>query len=197
MGADWVEVDVRITSDKALVLAHDYRVQGLEVGAATLRQLRKAWHPLATLEEGLEAATGMGVNLELKAPLPDPEEFVSLLAATAGGFDGPLLVSSFYQPILPMAAQAMHYADVGVLTGHSYDPKGRMAVTAAVEGGYRVALPEDPAVTGPLIGDAHTHGRRIITWTVNLPERIRELAGWGIDGIITDEPDRALAALET
>lgn len=197
LGADWVEVDVRITSDGALVLVHDDRVQALDVAGSTLGELRKEWAPLATLEEGLEAAGGIGVNLELKAPVADPEDLVSKVGEKTAGFQGPLLISSFFLPILAAAAEAIPGVDIGVLTGHRYDLDGRLAISSALDGGYGVALPEASVVGAELIVDAHSAGLRIITWTVNREERIRELAVWGIDGIITDEPDRARAVLDS
>ena len=39
-------------------------------------------------------------------------------------------------------------------------------------------------------------GVRVIPWTVNKPEKIRQLLSWGVDGLITDYPDRARAILE-
>ena len=34
-------------------------------------------------------------------------------------------------------------------------------------------------------------GFEVLTWTVNDTTRIEELTSWGIDGIITDFPERA------
>jgi len=38
-------------------------------------------------------------------------------------------------------------------------------------------------------------GVRMIPWTVNDPKAIRKMMDWGVDGIIPDSPDRALAIL--
>ena len=35
-------------------------------------------------------------------------------------------------------------------------------------------------------------GYKVIPWTVNNPEDIREVLAWGVDGIISDYPDRAI-----
>jgi glycerophosphoryl diester phosphodiesterase len=37
---------------------------------------------------------------------------------------------------------------------------------------------------------AHEAGLQIIAWTVNEPADMRRLIDWGVDGIITDYPDR-------
>jgi glycerophosphoryl diester phosphodiesterase len=40
---------------------------------------------------------------------------------------------------------------------------------------------------------AHDLGLRVLPWTVNVPEDMRRLIGWGVDGLISDRPDLALA----
>lgn len=37
----------------------------------------------------------------------------------------------------------------------------------------------------------HRKGMKVIPWTVNNTEEMQKLKGWGVDGIITDYPDRA------
>jgi len=46
-----------------------------------------------------------------------------------------------------------------------------------------------------LINQAHELGIRIIPWTVNDQAVMRDLIAMGIDGLITDYPDRAQAVL--
>ena len=50
-------------------------------------------------------------------------------------------------------------------------------------------------VTEATLTDAHTLGLRVVVWTVNKVDDMLALARLGIDGIITDYPDRALVAL--
>ena len=50
-------------------------------------------------------------------------------------------------------------------------------------------------LTEATLADAHTLGLRVVVWTVNEVEEMLALARLGVDGIITDYPDRALDAL--
>lgn len=198
LGADGVEVDVRTTADGALVLSHDPVIGGMEVARTALVRLRKIELPggerVTTLEEALGVAEGMFVNLELKWPF-DEEAMVEGLVDRTSGFGGPLLISSFYFPVLPLVAGAMPSVEVGVLTGAEYDPDSLHGIEQASRGGFPVVLPQDPAVSRGAVERAHSAGLRMIAWTVKGPMRIRELAAFGIDGIITDDPASARSAL--
>ena len=46
-----------------------------------------------------------------------------------------------------------------------------------------------------LLAQAHTLGLKVIPWTVNDPALLDKLLGWGVDGIITDYPDRLRAVM--
>jgi len=40
------------------------------------------------------------------------------------------------------------------------------------------------------VQEMHAKGMQVIPWTVNDVTRMTELIGWGVDGIISDYPDR-------
>ena len=69
------------------------------------------------------------------------------------------------------------------------------ALRTVVEGGHRQLHPHHLAVTRQLVEEAHAVGVHVTTWTVDDPARIRELAEQAVDGVITNAPDVALAAL--
>lgn len=194
LGADWVELDVRMTADRRLILIHDDRLGGLEVSSASLEQLRRLNGHLATVEEALDVAEGLGVNLELKGPVRDPQAFLHQLAAAVAGFGGPLLISSFWMPLLVEARERLPEADLGILTAAAYDPDGNLALSAAIEGRCPFALPEDPAVTEDSIRSLHLAGKQAIVWTVDDPNRLRLLADWSVEGIITNDTEIARRA---
>jgi glycerophosphoryl diester phosphodiesterase len=56
--------------------------------------------------------------------------------------------------------------------------------------GGTVWSPNAGALTEPLVRQAKSLGLRVIPWTVNQTADMERLIGWGVDGLITDYPDR-------
>lgn len=48
--------------------------------------------------------------------------------------------------------------------------------------------PDHTLVTPQLVKECHALGMKVIPWTVNTQERLKELKEMGIDGVITDDP---------
>ncbi len=76
------------------------------------------------------------------------------------------------------------------------DPAAATTVDAvpdaiAAEGGGHWA-PYHTELTKAQLARAHALGLQVIPWTVNDPADMRRLIAWGVDGLITDWPDRAL-----
>ena len=72
----------------------------------------------------------------------------------------------------------------------------RVMIEAARKLKVNVISPYHVTVTKALIAGAHSEGIKVIPWTVNEPNRMRHLIALGVDGIISDYPDR-LAKLVT
>ncbi len=50
-------------------------------------------------------------------------------------------------------------------------------------------------ITPRFVRDLHRHGIHLHVWTVNESEAMRRLISWGVDGLITDYPDRLMNVL--
>jgi glycerophosphoryl diester phosphodiesterase len=50
-------------------------------------------------------------------------------------------------------------------------------------------------MTNQFIEQAHARNIRLEPWTVDDPELMKEYISWGVDGIITDNPDLMLEIL--
>jgi glycerophosphoryl diester phosphodiesterase len=62
----------------------------------------------------------------------------------------------------------------------------------AAEGG-QIWAPAFGTITAAAIDEAHKLGLRVFPWTVNRRSVMRRLIAWGVDGLITDRPDVAMA----
>jgi glycerophosphoryl diester phosphodiesterase len=56
--------------------------------------------------------------------------------------------------------------------------------------GGAVWAPNGGAVTQALVQQAQALGLKVIPWTINQAAELERLIGWGVDGLITDYPDR-------
>jgi glycerophosphoryl diester phosphodiesterase len=197
LGADWVELDVRPTADGALAVHHDADLPDgraiAELDAADL----PGWVPL--LDAALDACGPLGVNVEIKADCP-PATHAPMVAAAVGelrrrGEPHRWLLTSFDWSLMAMARELAPELPTGLLL---FAPElAAPAVAEAVGGGHSAVNPWDPAVDEAYVRLAHEAGLAVNVWTVDGPERIAELAGLGVDGIITNVPDVARRALGT
>jgi glycerophosphoryl diester phosphodiesterase len=71
-------------------------------------------------------------------------------------------------------------------------PGNSVPAAVAAEGGP-IWAPDYISLTEALVREAHALGLMVLPWTVNQPGDMRRLIDWGIDGLISDRPDLALA----
>jgi glycerophosphoryl diester phosphodiesterase len=71
---------------------------------------------------------------------------------------------------------------------------GSVPRAVAAEGGP-VWAPDHNDLTDRLIQEAHALGLQVMPWTVNATAEMRRLIEWGVDGLVTDRPDRAQAVV--
>ncbi len=142
------------------------------------------------------------VDVEFKtdpdAPGQDPIALADavLALAVSGGWLGRLAVRSFdWRGLRHLAARD---ADLPMTwltnaTAVSDVPVYHAIVRAAGHGAARAAWgPHHASLTREAVIQAHALGLRVVPWTVNAVADMARLVGWGVDGICTDYPDRAL-----
>jgi glycerophosphoryl diester phosphodiesterase len=82
-----------------------------------------------------------------------------------------------------------------LVTGYLCDENVADSPARAVDAGARQLLPRADLITPALVAEAHRRDLKVVAWTVNEADRMRELSGLGVDGIITNYPERLVAAL--
>jgi glycerophosphoryl diester phosphodiesterase len=82
------------------------------------------------------------------------------------------------------------------MTGLLYNGEIENPFGKALEIGARQIAVRGDLVTPNLLQQARKRDLQVVCWTVNSPAHMRMLASAGVDGIMSDYPDRLLAALK-
>lgn len=194
MSADGVELDVRIAADgrggNRLVVFHNpLPASPTELDA------------LPGFDEVLDACGDrMLVNVEIKNSDDDGghDPTMAVVAPTVAAMRrrGPAweqrwLFSSFDLDTIDHCRRIAPEIPTAFLVGGVTDS----VVAAAVSGGHAAIHPWVDALTIDGVDACHAAGLQVNTWTCNDPERLRRLREMGVDGVCTDVPDVARAAL--
>jgi glycerophosphoryl diester phosphodiesterase len=215
LGAGFIETDLQLSRDTRLVALHDPTLErttnGIgKVSSATLAELRKldaggwfqgpATEPgsfsgerIPTIEEILAFGQekDIGLFLEIKAPGASGAEHTLVGALHAADAVGRTVVLSFDPGLLAKVRQL----DPLIVAGYLYGESLADAVEKAVAAGARQILPRVDRITANLVEEAHRSDLKIVAWTVNARQKMKELMDLGVDGIITDYPQELVSLL--
>lgn len=200
-GADMLEIDIRLTRDNKLVVMHDPRLLRTHhvrdsVSALTLEQLRAktTQRYVPTVEEVLDEFFGVILlNIELKSR-GSGEQLVRLLKRKyihkAADWDN-LIISSFKGSELLRIRHMVKRANLAML--HNQNPFIFVAyhrfVKLTAVGFHRLYLNRFS------LEIAKRAGIFIYVYTVDRPGAMRHLAAQGVEGVVTNYPDKFIAAL--
>ncbi len=182
-GCDGFEFDVRLTADNVPVIVHDAEYLGREVARTRIADLR-----LLTLDQVLARYAGSAfLDIELKVPGIEQQavESIARQPLTTG-----YVVSSF----LPEVLTSLHARDATLPLGFLCDQENRVDLWRDLPISY--FIPHYQLLNRALVDEVQSSGRKLLTWTVNRDEDMVRLAGWAVDGLISDDPHRLVAALK-
>jgi glycerophosphoryl diester phosphodiesterase len=181
-GCGGFEFDVRLTGNGQAVICHDRRTRGMEIAASSAQRLRlpflrevlaryqrKAFLDIELKVSGLER-----ICCELLLRIPPARGFV---------------VSSF----LPDVLEKLHCLDPRIPLGLICETQSQLGrwfdlPTEYVIVHHKLARPKR-------VTEMKAAGRKILVWTVNLPADIRRFSRLGVDGIISDNPQRLIRVI--
>jgi glycerophosphoryl diester phosphodiesterase len=216
-GAAMVEFDVQITRDDVPVLMHDdtldrttsgsgcvsawtlAELRTLDAGVGTQREARGVHVP--TLRE-LLGAVSIPLNVEIKVAdgacrahdaVRVAEVVLAALRDDPAHGSRTLLVSSFDLELL----RAVRRQDANLPLGWLIEDDGDRVewLSRAADAGCQALHPHFAFITPELAEGCRARGLQLNTWTVNDADRARQLAGWGVHTIITDDPATLSVAL--
>lgn len=210
MGATFIETDLQLSRDARFVAIHDSTVDRTTNGKGavhelTLAELQRldagAWfgsefagERIPTLEEILQFAKKHDVvfYLELKPGGSWGGEHALIGALRESAEIARTVVISFDASIL----EAVRRIEPTVMTGLLFDGQIEDPLERAVEIGARQAVVRGDLVTPWMISQARKRDLQVVCWTVNHPAHMRLLMEAGVSGIMSDYPDRVLAAIK-
>ncbi len=199
LGADGVELDVRLTADGGLAVHHDAVVPG----AGPVHELATDDLPdhVPLLADALETCAGMLVNIEIKnqpgEAAFDPSDRASDLVVGVVeelGRSGSVIVSSFWGAALAAVRSAGPALPCGLLVVSSFDPRSSIEAAAGL-GCAAVHLPLG-LVDGATVAAAHEAGLAVAAWTVADEDALAVVVAAGVDTVITDDVAMARRVLD-
>jgi glycerophosphoryl diester phosphodiesterase len=210
LGAGFIETDLHLTRDAQFVAIHDAALERTTNGRGsvrdfTLAELRRLdagkWFDreymgqrIPTLDEVLDFARKNDVifYLEVKYDAAWGMHHSLVAALQKAENAARTIVISFDQTTLA----ALRRVDPSVMMGFLADEPGTDHVKDALELGARQLCPQASLVTQELVERAHGADLQVATWTVDDAEEMRRVIATGVDGIMTNFPDRLRAVIE-
>jgi glycerophosphoryl diester phosphodiesterase len=210
LGAPFIETDLHLTRDARFVAIHDATLERTTNGRGTvheasLAELRELdaghWFDrqymgqrIPTLEEILNFSRQHDVvfYLEIKFDSAWGMHHALVAALQNAQNTARTIIISFD----PSMLVAMRRVDPSIMTGLLFEASKTDVAKTAVEVGARQICPRSAMVTPELVAAAHAADLHVAAWTVNKADEMRNMIALGVDGVMTDFPDRLRAVLE-
>ena len=194
LGCDMTEIDVHVCGSGEVVVIHDDIVDRTtdtmgavsELSLDELKALNAGkGERIPTLNEVLSCLKGrVSLNIELKGQgTPGP---VHGIIENSGWFPDELVFTSFDWNMLEEYRELDPEANLGPLAHVNIFHAARFATKIDA---YCVN-PLHRLCSRSFVGKAHKRGLKVYPWTVNEPDDIEKMNSFGVDGIISDYPDR-------
>jgi glycerophosphoryl diester phosphodiesterase len=213
LGATFIETDLQITRDAQVIAIHDFTLDRTTTGKGqvhllTLDQIRAldagSWYSGAgvgafagervpTLGEILDFAKehDIIIYLEIKSGPAWGVEHAVVAALRDQNASARVVILSFD----PSTLDSVHRLDSTMMTGFLCEHPSNDLVERTVRAGARQLVARGDLITPSVIEKAHHAGLQVVAWTINEPEQMLRLIDVGVNGIITDYPDRLLSIL--
>lgn len=177
-----------MTADREVVVFHDAELDGRRIcnlpSAIALSHRLPNGERIPTLAEALAVITPSATAfVELKSLPPEADDRLFALFDAAARPDR-CHIHSFDHRIIRRLSAHRPSAIAGVLSGsYTLDPAEQVRAAGATALWQHADL-----VDRPLAAQIHEAGFRLYAWTVDRPDRMRELIADGVDGICTNHP---------
>jgi glycerophosphoryl diester phosphodiesterase len=189
MGANAIELDVRISRDEKLIISHDNnlkRVYGedIRINEVTLKELKKMTEErIITLEEAFHFIDRKVEKILVELKEAGHEETV-ISAIRKEHLTGTAIVISFHEDVLCNVKELDKKIEIGLVYA-----KFKKPIDTALKLNAQYLIPLYRFVHKEDVKKAHKNNLKVIVWTINTKEEARRYVAKGVDGIATDKPD--------
>ncbi len=158
---------------------------------------------IPTLREAFETHPDARFNLEIKAPGRALIRQIVEMVVELDREERTLLVAgedAIQRDLRAVLAESAARPALGASLSDILDvvraaTAGRAPTTDSMALQIPAEFGGNPLVTRPLVDHCHAHGLVVHVWTINDPTEMRRLLDLGVDGIVTDRPDRMAALI--
>jgi len=189
MGANAVELDVRISGDAHLIICHDDNLKkvfgkDVRIKDATLKELKELTEDrIPSLEEALHFLGNKVVKILVELKESGYEKEVLDLIKKEKLEDRIIIVS-----FIEEALSRVRTLDKKIETGLVY-AKFKKPIEAALKLNAQYLIPLYRFVHRRDIAKAHKSNLKVIVWTINTKKDAVEFIAKDVDGIAADRPD--------
>ena len=200
--ADMIELDIRMSKDKSVVVIHDSKLDRTTDGTGRVRakyiwNLKKldagSWfdksfkgEKIPTLEEVFRLVKGrIPIDIEIKKTR-GKEEIEERVLGLIYSFEmvDKVIISSFNPRVIRKIRKLSSEIPTGFIYHYPvYFNPGRILKRL----GANVLIHNYKFTTEKLVKKVHTSGFRIFVYSVNSFDKIKRMVELGVDGIITDD----------
>lgn len=198
LGVDGIELDVHLSSDGHIIVIHDETIDrttngkgGVKEHSLAVLKMQAIDHQFTvpTLDEVFDLVDRKClINIELKTretakPVVD---LIEQYVLEKGWQYTDFLISSFDWVALEKVRQWHDEIPLGVLTSTDLD----LAIAFAKVVKAETIHPYFHLLTADNVQKMQAENLKVFSWTINEFEDLQKIKSFGVDGIITDFPDR-------
>ena len=189
LGVNAIELDVQKSKDGKLIIIHDDNLKkvfskDVFVNQATLKELKQSTeNKIPTLEEALKTIGRKVEKILIELKEVGYEKKVLEIVKKEKLKDRVIIISFHEQ-----ALSNMKKLDKEIETGLIYS-KYKNPVDAALQLNAQYLVPLYRFTHTRDVEKSHKNNLKVIVWTINTKQEVKEYIAKGVDGIATDKPD--------
>jgi glycerophosphoryl diester phosphodiesterase len=207
-GAQMIELDLHVTCDNHVVVIHDPTLNHTTnlrgcVDRLSLAEIKRAdagkGERVPTLDETLDLTLGkVGLYLEIKdrrAALP------TLRIIRARQCQSQVMLASFDIELMRRLGEEVRDIELGLILGNAtFNPMVRWREAfpwlALRRVKHHVLCMQVELCYGYLASRAKANGKKLYVWTADRENQFARMISIGVDGIVTNTPDRLIAYIK-